>query len=125
VSQVPAAGNSNQPISYEIDSEIQYDYFRLKSYDIYGNLDVGEIVIIRNNCNETPESDLSIYPNPVRSGFSIITDNTNFSIKMYDMMGKLVLSSTYTTDQLIDISHLSTGMYIININNRQFKIAKL
>ena len=125
VSQVPAAGNSNQPIFYEIDNEIQYDYFRLKSYDIYGNLDVGEIVIIRNNCNETPESNLSIYPNPVRSGFSIITDNTNFSIKMYDMMGKLVLSSTYTTDQLIDISYLSTGMYIININNRQFKIAKL
>lgn len=125
IEQVTAAGNSNQPISYEVEVDMNYDYFRLVSYDIYGNPDEEEIVIIRNNCDRELDIKFSIYPNPVRNFFNVLTDKAIFNIEIFDMMGKLILSGTYNKNQLIDVNHLSNGVYIVRINNEKFKITKI
>ena len=125
IEQVTAAGNSNQPISYEVQFQINYDYFRLISYDIYGNADTEEIVIIRNNCDRELEINFSIYPNPVINFFNVLTEKAIFNIEIYDMMGKLILFGTYNKNQLINVNHLSNGVYIVRINNEKFKITKI
>ena len=125
IEEVQAAGNSNQPISYEVQVEMNYDYFRLISYDIYGNPDLEEIVIIRNNCEREVDINFSIYPNPVRNFLNVVTDKAIFNIEIYDMMGKLILYGTYNKNQLVDVNHLSNGVYIVRINNEKFKITKI
>ena len=123
IEEVQAAGNSNQPISYEVQVEMNYDYFRLVSYDIYGNHDEEEI--IRNNCDQELDINFSIYPNPVRNFFNVVTEKAIFNIEIYNMMGKLILFGTYNKNQLVDVNHLSSGVYIVRINNEKFKITKI
>ena len=57
-------------------------------------------------------SSLSVYPNPVKD---ILTINGMYSsVEIYDIYGKLVLSSD--AKQTINVSSLSDGVYFININ---------
>ena len=57
-------------------------------------------------------SSLSVYPNPVKD---ILTINGMYSsVEIYDIYGKLVLSSD--AKQTINVSSLSNGIYFININ---------
>jgi len=57
-------------------------------------------------------SKLSVYPNPVKD---VLTINGMYSsVEIYDIYGKLVLSSD--AKQTINVSSLSNGIYFININ---------
>ena len=55
---------------------------------------------------------LNIYPNPVKDVLTI--EGTYTSYEMYDAFGKLVLSSNAT--KTINVSALTIGVYILNIN---------
>lgn len=57
-----------------------------------------------------------MYPNPVSNGTLFIdtTANAEKSVKVYDVLGKLVLNTT-TSDNAVNVSALHTGVYIINI----------
>jgi len=56
--------------------------------------------------------DISIYPNPVKDVLTIEGDYT--SVDIYDVFGKLVLSSD--AKQTINVAALSSGIYMLNIN---------
>ena len=70
--------------------------------------------------NSTPasindiDSKLLIYPNPVKNTLNINGEYKN--IEIYDVYGKLVLSSNYK--EYINIETLSNGIYIIQMNTR-------
>jgi len=72
------------------------------------------------------ENEVIIYPNPVENFFVISSDNQlNSSLKIYDIQGKLQFEKiNYQTNETIDISHLSTGIYFLNIDNHKLKIIK-
>ncbi|WP_298138363.1 LamG-like jellyroll fold domain-containing protein [Flavobacterium sp.] len=61
----------------------------------------------------------SIYPNPTSDNFSIEMENEVKSVEIYSLQGQKVLTSTSKT---IDISNLSKGIYLVQIedenNNR-------
>ncbi|MFT5250826.1 MAG: thiol-disulfide isomerase/thioredoxin, partial [bacterium] len=57
-------------------------------------------------------SSLSIYPNPVKDVLTI--DGIYNSVNIYDVFGKLVLTSQ--TQKTIDVSTLSNGIYMLEIN---------
>ena len=59
--------------------------------------------------------ELLIYPNPVTD---ILNITKEIDIKMYDMIGNLVISKEKTTQ--IDMTGLSSGVYNLNItyNNK-------
>ena len=70
------------------------------------------------------EDDLSIYPNPV-SGICHIDLNgpatSQLFIRIYNMKGKLVFEKSHpkTTSCSIDISGLSSGIYILKVTSEQ------
>lgn len=62
--------------------------------------------------NESEIKKVSIYPNPTSSEINIsITNNEKFSIKIFNVIGELVLSSE--NEKKIAISNLSNGVYIV------------
>jgi hypothetical protein len=61
---------------------------------------------------ENNTSEFNIYPNPVKDVLTI--DGIYNSVNIYDVFGKLVLTSE--TQKIIDVSSLSNGVYFVNIN---------
>ncbi|RZJ60527.1 MAG: T9SS type A sorting domain-containing protein, partial [Flavobacterium sp.] len=60
----------------------------------------------------------AIYPNPAVDSFSIrMSSATEVHIKMYDSTGREVLSTDITSEDLINVSHLNAGIYILAIDN--------
>jgi hypothetical protein len=78
--------------------------------------------------NNVLEQTLSVYPNPA-TDFVTISNSADVSInsiEIYDMNGRLVnqLKVGSTSDQTINVSELSTGMYLINITSDQATVVK-
>lgn len=77
--------------------------------------------------NDSEYQRVSIYPNPVKTSINIKGDLQNTKIIINDISGKQVLKQTIT-DQQIDLSKLSKGIYILQITNNNgiyvFKFVK-
>jgi thiol-disulfide isomerase/thioredoxin len=65
--------------------------------------------------NENAELEINIYPNPVKDVLTI--DGIYNSVNIYDVFGKLVLTSQ--TQKIIDVSTLNNGVYMLEINTEQ------
>lgn len=77
------------------------------------------------------ESDVAgfkVYPNPVSSllYIQIPLSNQETQLKIYDALGQLVIEHKCSkTNFNVDVSHLTSGLYILNIiSNNQSRIAK-
>tara|TARA_R110002126_G_scaffold112105_1_gene250142 strand:+ start:4815 stop:6476 length:1662 start_codon:yes stop_codon:yes gene_type:complete len=74
-------------------------------------------------------SHLKVSPNPVTTNFSIVNLNNNFSsysLEVFNILGKKVLSISNLTSNEIDISHLENGLYLLKVTRgHQQKIIKL
>ncbi|MFC7358382.1 T9SS type A sorting domain-containing protein [Jejudonia soesokkakensis] len=58
----------------------------------------------------------SVYPNPVRNVLNIQTTNTVERVVVYDVLGKVVLSTQPDAiSPRIDMSELSSGAYMVNV----------
>ncbi len=64
---------------------------------------------------------LKLYPNPSEDTLHIDIQNgqVNLDYKVYDMLGKMVISDTLDSNisSQIDVSELNSGMYLINFSN--------
>jgi hypothetical protein len=82
--------------------------------------------------NDLGLSEVVIYPNPVqnRINFELAADFNNFSVGIFDILGKQVLSSSIDiVNNTIEISTLQKGIYLVKLenkegNSRTFKIIK-
>ncbi len=63
---------------------------------------------------------ISVYPNPAADRMTISTKNTSItSVKIIDMQGREVLKNNYkSTKATIDVSALSKGFYVLQLNNK-------
>lgn len=64
---------------------------------------------------------IHLYPNPSRGNLNIILNSSikdSLSIKIYSVYGELLSEFTIKNSQTIDISHLSTGSYLLMIYNQ-------
>ena len=77
------------------------------------NVDNINAAIINNSIS------ISVYPNPVRNTLNI--EGELESVEIYDVFGKLVLTSTKNT---INTSDLANGIYVLNINTNNSIITK-
>ncbi|MEL6809843.1 MAG: T9SS type A sorting domain-containing protein [Bacteroidota bacterium] len=73
--------------------------------------------------------DFTVYPNPVTDILYINTTSLIHSIKAYDAMGNLILTTQVDTiNPALDMSHLSSGIYVIEVSSnrisRTFKVIK-
>lgn len=73
-----------------------------------------------NGLNELTATSVKLYPNPANESlFLSIQGNPTFHYEVMDVLGKVILNNTYTT-QGIDVSSLSKGSYILKatVNNQ-------
>ncbi|TDD94702.1 glycosyl hydrolase 53 family protein [Flavobacterium cellulosilyticum] len=77
------------------------------------------------------ENELLMYPNPVTDilNFKNTSETAIQSVKITNILGKTVYSDTDATDKsAIDVSNLSSGMYILSVNSggktQQLKFSK-
>lgn len=74
-------------------------------------LTVGGLV---TNAEEAQNTTLSVFPNPAESQINIATNyEKNYSILVYNVLGEKVIETTEKSN--INISNLSTGMYIVHL----------
>jgi hypothetical protein len=59
---------------------------------------------------------IRLFPNPSIDGIIQLEGAVNTTIKVYNESGKLVLK-TISTDNVVNVSTLSSGFYIVNIDN--------
>ncbi len=67
--------------------------------------------------NKNQIEGFSLYPNPVSNGKLFISSNSsiNKQIEIYSMMGKHVYSKKVKANEIIDVSKLVVGIYMIRI----------
>jgi len=71
------------------------------------------------------QSDIKVYPNPVKDYFIIDLNNIDkISIKLYDMNGKIVFVKSEQQKQkiVINTSNLKAGNYILSVSNKKGQI---
>jgi len=123
---IPAA-----TLSYldEIEPEIEVCYHVEVIYN-----DCEEPLKTENKCiklvsvKDLPGESISIYPNPTSGELTI--DNgqlTIMSVAIYDVYGRKVLTNhliASSSHHLINVSHLTNGIYFINIDTEQGSVMK-
>jgi hypothetical protein len=86
-----------------------------------------------NQTLEVPQLDLgekiTVFPNPTISSIYFQTDINlmNEKISIFNLSGQLISQKQIVTDNALDLSELSTGVYLIQFTNKNihsFKIIK-
>jgi hypothetical protein len=115
---ISAFGNSSSTRSYQFNFEMEAGTIynlRLKMINKDGTFAYSEIR--KFSCTNI-KNEIKIAPNPTLNVFHIngMLKGKN-SISIYNNDGKLVSSFTVTNGKSIDISHLPSGVYVLNILN--------
>ena len=60
------------------------------------------------------ENNIDLFPNPVQSSFTIRTDQNMEEVKIYNLLGSLVMNERVLDNtSTFDIAHLENGMYLL------------
>ena len=70
------------------------------------------------------EKSISVYPNPVNNNINIDIVSGDYTTKIIDITGKVVIEQNFKASNTIDLSDLANGIYIVKIqdvtNNKTF-----
>ncbi|WP_304201251.1 T9SS type A sorting domain-containing protein [Flavobacterium alvei] len=71
------------------------------------------------------KTSLVLYPNPSSNSIKIKSDAVeNLDTKIYTLSGQLVLDGIFQSEQDIDVSKLSSGLYLVQVNGLTIKFSK-
>jgi bacillolysin len=102
-----------------------FSYGQVEDYSI--NITASGAIVeegIAGLVETTETSSFALYPNPVESELNIsVSDSKGYTYKIINTLGQQ-LSSGELFENAIDVSKLSTGIYIIELNNGSKKIVK-
>jgi hypothetical protein len=122
VGEVAGSGNSNTVKTYRFVDELtnaKVTYYRLKQVDFNGDFTYSNVINL-NSKGLNATSTISIYPNPASSSISI--DGLTEQAFIYDAVGRMLL--TITENGLVDINHLTPGVYFVKTNTETVKFIK-
>lgn len=94
---------------------------RVKVYDVDNPVDADTATWVINSVDYTgvndhdKASDLTIYPNPCDSYFSIDSDLEIDYIELIGLDGRIIYSQQYTSNSNIDIAHLPAAIYVVKM----------
>ena len=82
---------------------------------------ISELKASALSVNDPEAVTVDVYPNPAKELISFRMHNAeNAVVEIYDNMGRMVLKSEINQDQnTCNVSHLSTGVYVIKIHTQQ------
>lgn len=73
----------------------------------------------------TSDATIALRQNPVETALEFTASpDAPCSLRVYSLMGTTVLSVTGWQGESVDVSTLSTGLYIVNFNNQSIKFYK-
>lgn len=123
-----AAGNSVQSLNYQfVDQEPRegLNYYRLAQVDLDGRVVHSKISQVVFN-KKTTDLQATILPNPIHDGlihFQLFSENeTNFTVEVFDLMGRLILAKSFETGQgwgdfQLRTEGLPTGQFLLSLKN--------
>lgn len=126
VGTVKGAGTINSPMSYEYTDENPLpgvSYYRLGQTDYDGHTTLSSMVSVDMAGNvATGNSGFTVFPNPATDQIAInlINPSATSIVNIYNVLGALVYSSTYTGSQPINIpvsGKLTPGIYTVSVGN--------
>jgi hypothetical protein len=126
------AGNSTTMLSYTDVDKNPYmgtSYYRLKQVDFDGQYTYSQIETVNFN----GQSETIVYPNPNKGDFTVkmIAETAgNTTIKLFDNLGKILVSQENTTTKGVNFWNISTtdlpnGIYFLQIQNKDNEVIKL
>lgn len=66
--------------------------------------------LINNNIDEK----FSLFPNPSKNTITIKSTQTDYSLQVYDLNGRLIINTKKVQNNTIDVSSLAKGTYVFN-----------
>ena len=115
-------GRSDAPIINLVDSiAARYVRITVTGADVYTGLwsSLTELRVFgedpNSNENEIADSRVSIFPNPATSIVTIQTEENYNTVAVYDQSGRMVLQRKANTSGTLDISQLSSGVYLLKL----------
>ena len=117
VGTITSNGNSSTKKSYSFNDKnenIGTTYYRLKNVDLNGKFNYSEIRTVKGI---GAVNDVTVFPNPARSNskISVVGITANSSIQLLDFSGKVLKNINSNTVNLIDLSGVKNGTYLIRI----------
>lgn len=72
------------------------------------------------------QSDVILYPNPAGNSICVRSSaSEKLSLCIYSITGQMLLQGNFQSEEQIDISHFSPGLYIVKTNTKTIKFNKL
>jgi hypothetical protein len=87
-------------------------------------ISVTQIANISTGIESPSKERLTFFPNPTTNGFTINTGEQKSMISIYDLSGSLVLSKQIEGKSYVDITSLSSGIYMVKTNELVEKLIK-
>jgi hypothetical protein len=118
IGHVIAAGNSSSTNNYSLVDLTQYfgiSYYRLKQTDFDGAIRTFSPISIEK-CFYS-ETDLTIFPNPVKSTFKIDFKGNKedvLSVSVCDIHGKFIYSSAVFNSEIM-LENVNDGIYFLHL----------
>lgn len=121
------------------DSQRQAFVFSAVDFDNDGDLDIAQCAYADDdlswfenlkyntlNIESSNLTSISIYPNPTSNVLNFKGLNSDFTVSIYDILGKEILQADLNVDQVLDVSHMASGVYILTLNDQKktFKFVK-
>lgn len=124
---VDGAGNSNQPISYEITDYNSFpgtSYYRLKDTDTFGKEGYSSVIAVSCGEGSNEFNFVNAYEADQTDVVVEFTaeNNEKFNVMLYDMTGRIALDYSGAAVSgmnkvRLPAGDLARGIYIINLNN--------
>jgi hypothetical protein len=64
---------------------------------------------------------LALYPNPTKDAFYLQLDNSTWTVNVFDVFGKKVLTQTVKGKEAISVTNLNNGSYFISAKSNNGK----
>jgi len=131
VEDINGAGNSSLAVSYSINDEQPYQgvsYYRIKQTDFDGKFTFSRLVSV--NVKDVEMLSIEFYPNPADNQITITGDVSELeTINLYNILGENVIKNIPMTTndnqkKVLDLSELSSGVYILKTKTTTNKIYK-
>ena len=102
-----------------------FSYGEVEDYTVnIGAITLTGIVGEDTLSNEPNVFDFDMYPNPTKDVLRVnMLDNRKVSFIVYNLMGQQLKTNTLTNSE-INVSDLSSGIYILEVNDGQKSITK-
>jgi hypothetical protein len=99
-------------------------YPRMAEIKVSGDGIIDQVITVKQTAgivgiDGISNSLISIYPNPAHTILFVEGIDQNSMISIYDLTGRMLINSQIV-DNMIDISSLANGIYIIKIKGKSF-----